>query len=822
VLLLPLLLMCTLLATSRPLRAAATKQIPCDPTSAAPSHCLVAEPFLTERLVLRAAGDGLLFATVSGPGEPHLRVLDVATLATHGVMPLDDTPLLYQTGRLYTAPASAATPSRIFQTVIGVAEASRPTLLGGTALPLEGALDWAIAPNALYVLGTPSEATGSDIHVYGLADAAHPQLAATLPNVQAIRIMARAGYLYTAAPTGLAIYDTSNPAAPTLLSNTLWFEDAPLDAIDLAVVQHILFFMGHARDTGESRCHAIDVRDPTGPVRVGDCPFAPHKTTFAAGYAYLNPNQSAAEYLDYQIYSLANPAAPALVGTTRQRWRTAFPVGGGLVTQWANGRVARLRQDGSGSLATAAVTWSSDALGMEGPVRAIIGDSVFIDQGSTGNDGGRVLRIADVAERSAPHLLGSLESTWIGARNLEATNGRLFALHRDRLTLFDLRNPAQPAQLGQFTSPLGDSLEHFILGGPNHAFLVSEHNTLLTVDLSTPTTPTLAGMVGLPGRTTAGAWANNALYLYGDEALIVADVSNPAAPSLARSIPLDAPPLAVSAWGSALYLVENAALQVVDVADPLNPIPRARVEPPPAMRFSPIPGAQSGRLALQVRRGAGAPPEAQPYVAIYDLSAGPSPIRVATVPGIHDDAYFDGARLLLPGSAVVAIGPRARYSAPLPAPPVDGVTVTPVGMLPPNIAFTYTLALAPQEARSAVIATETVHCLAHETDPAGPILAPTVESTYAGPFALRTVACDSGAPVAFSGVITLTVMLPPSTIAPWDWPQALLATDHSSAWAPIPSAVKEGSTWRAQIEPPIVWGVRGPAPPPVLLPWVAR
>ncbi len=798
-LLLAALLLPALLLSARSAHAAPLEPLPCDPTNGAASRCLVAEPFIVERLSLRAAGDGLLFAMAMGPGEPQLRVLDAATLTTHGVLPMGDAPLLFSDHHLYTARTTPITATAPLQLALNVAAADRPALLGGYAVD-GAAIDWAVGEKALYAISASPGITGTALNTLSLQEPAHPQLVATLPGLNRTRLLRQGNILFAADASGVTVLDLTNPLNPTVLSSTQLFTATQLSDVDLAAAGGYLYFMARSVADGAALCRTLDVRAATGPLVIGDCPFIPGKTVFTRTFAYVNPNQSAAEYLDYAIFSLAEPSAPRLIGSTQQRWVTALVLADGLAIQTAAGHIARLRQTGDGSLTTAVSTWSRDALGLDGTPRAALGDVALYDRGTIGEGGSRLLNLVDIALRTAPKPIGTLSSNWIGAHNLALNGQLLFALHRDRLTLFDLRKPAQPVQLGQFASPLDDSLDHMVLADRSFAFLVSDHNTLLAVDCSTPTTPTLAALVDLPGRTQQVAWANRTLYLYGDDALLVVDVAQPDRPVLVRTIPTQ-PPEALATWGTALYLLDAGALQVLDLGEPLAPRPAHRIEPPAGMLFVTLSDAYNGRIALQARRATGS--AAKPAVIVYDLADPLAPVAISFLVGDYDESWFDGTRLILPGGDTVEIGPRERFTAPLAA--ANAVqSVNPGGALPPGVTITYTigpLAGAPAAVNSTASVSPTAACLQHENDPTRnwPLLG---ESTYVGPFIVRTVDCTTGEPLPLNAPLTLTVALPNEAAAPYRWPDATLQIDQGDQWLPVPDAQRRGAEWRAVIQPP--------------------
>ncbi len=382
--------------------AAPADPLPCDPTNSNTNRCLTVEPFITEHLNLRAAGDGLIFAMASSPGEPQLRVLDAATLATRGVLPFADAPLLYEAGFVYTASTLPVTDTGQVGLVVGVGAVDRPTLLGSFALSATRAVDWASSSGAIYMLAASSAGDANELRTYSLAQPAHPSVSTILPDLHRSRLLVQGNRLYAAGATGLSVFDILDPEAPQFVSSQEWFTNAPLTDVDIAGAGGFVYVMGSSALSGLPVCRIVDARSDSGQVDAGSCPFVANKTAFANGFAYVNPNLSPAEYLDYAVYSLANPVAPALVGKTEQRWRAAIALPGALIVETFDGRIARLGQAADGALAIVKTTWSPDALNLYGPVRATVNNLAIVDLGVVGDGGERVLPLVDVSGPKRP------------------------------------------------------------------------------------------------------------------------------------------------------------------------------------------------------------------------------------------------------------------------------------------------------------------------------------------------------------------------------------------------------------------------------------
>jgi hypothetical protein len=140
------------------------------------------------------------------------------------------------------------------------------------------------------------------------------------------------------------------------------------------------------------------------------------------------------------------------------------------------------------------------------------------------------------------------------------------------LQVIDVSDPTSPTLAGSYNTT-GDSRAVAVSG--DHAFVADGGSGIQVIDISDPTTPTLDGNYDTPG------WAldivisgDHAFMAGGANGLQVIAISDPTTPTLAGSwdSPIDAWGVAVS--GDRAYLADDdSGLQVIDISDPTNPTP---------------------------------------------------------------------------------------------------------------------------------------------------------------------------------------------------------------------------------------------------------
>ena len=208
----------------------------------------------------------------------------------------------------------------------------------------------------------------------------------------------------------------------------------------------------------------------------------------------------------------------------------------------------------------------------------------------------------------------------------------------DTLTVFDISEPAAPAQRGSHVFP--EKIWGFTVAGAV-AYVAAGHSGFWILDVSNAESPTLRGSIKTPGQAknvaVSGTMAAVADHMSGVD---VIDFSTPAEPVLVGSVYTDGYARDVAMFGSQVYAVDNpTGFYVLDLSrpDPLEPV--ASLQSASAPRLVEVLDANPNIVVLvggvpydplrALRRepaaaGGGA------TLQIYDVSDPASPVHVVT------------------------------------------------------------------------------------------------------------------------------------------------------------------------------------------------
>ena len=232
----------------------------------------------------------------------------------------------------------------------------------------------------------------------------------------------------------------------------------------------------------------------------------------------------------------------------------------------------------------------------------------------------------------------------------------------DTLTVFDVSNPAAPAQQGSYAFP--EKIWGFNVTGST-AYVAAGHSGLWILDVSNPESPTLRGSIKTPGQAknvaVSGTRAVVADHMSGVD---IIDLSNLAEPVLVGSVYTDGYARDVAMFGSLAYAVDHpTGFYVLDLSrpDPLEPV--RSLQSASAPRFVEILDADPNIAVLvggipydplRVLRKEPAANDPSGTLQVYDVSDPASPVPVATYP-----TPGDAQRVDLKGAlAYVADGPE--------------------------------------------------------------------------------------------------------------------------------------------------------------------
>ncbi len=784
----PLVALLLLLSAAQQARA----EDPCTlPPPGAP--CLVAAVQQTPaQEVLAPAGDHLLIA---GHG-PHGRAqLQLYTAPAQGGPELlgrlegDFGAIVVADDHLYARTSPTATLQ-----IISIAAPTRPTQVGAFELPA-GVL--AGAPGALFFA---PQAGG--LQAYSLEQPARPALVASLAIAPIRALLVAADHLLALTDDALLVYPRT---APTGLGTpvALPYSDTLIAPIELLAHGEYIYIVGRDQ-VGFALCRTMRLSEPAGAG--GSCPFLVGKTTLLGDYAYVNRNPTSAEYLEYEIWSLANGAAPQQMGTTPYRFAAAATFDGYLFASSFDHRPMRATQGVEGALHAVSLAWSASTLGATGERRLLQNGVLFVDMGP--QERGRLLRRVAV-DGDRPHLLSpDLMQDGLGAGVWQATGRHLYALTPSALKVFDLQ---YNRVLGSFALPAGETAARFVVAPSGVAYIAAQSGLLLAVDFADPAAPHEIDRLGLPGRAAQMLYTAGHLYLFGEGSLTVFALPSAAPFPDPRQIPIEGDVREVAALPGALLVRRSAGLQLLSLAAPLAPLPAPFVwGEGTLLRLLPAAGA---RAAIVVRTGSGSATRTE--LRIFEFSASQGR-RIATIDtGGESDLLFDGRYVVFPSLLTLRVDGAERVAAPLTGMPAE---------FAPQPGLIYRL---DGDLSAAAILQL---CMEQITDfgstaaidgglPGRPATWPAARLPLLRP---QLIDCASGEPAS---PLPLTVEVS-AELAGGDaerWQSATPAVDTGAAWtAPAALTGSAAEGWSFTLLPGQAWTLVGPPPAPLQLPIVRR
>ena len=138
------------------------------------------------------------------------------------------------------------------------------------------------------------------------------------------------------------------------------------------------------------------------------------------------------------------------------------------------------------------------------------------------------------------------------------------------LMSIDITNPKAPTLAGSYDTA-GSAYNVAVSG--NYAYVGDQNNGLVIIDISNPITPTLAGGYDTAGGAGYVAVSGNYAYVADHKnGLVIIDISNPKTPTLAGSYGTTESVLDVAVSGNYAYVADgDNGLVVVDISNPKAP-----------------------------------------------------------------------------------------------------------------------------------------------------------------------------------------------------------------------------------------------------------
>jgi len=193
-----------------------------------------------------------------------------------------------------------------------------------------------------------------------------------------------------------------------------------------------------------------------------------------------------------------------------------------------------------------------------------VGDRAYVTLGAE-------LAVLDISDPAHPRRIGYTVLPGTGGGVYVAGSYAYVGSDTGCLWIVNIANPSAPTVVGSYTAFSWGAWGVYAVG--NYVYGVGE-NALHVVDVSDPANPTLAGSLTFGNTNWDAHVSGNYAYVAGDTGLHVVDVSDPAAPVEVTSLATYSN--GVYVVGQYAYLTDfeitvKSQLLVVDISDPTDP-----------------------------------------------------------------------------------------------------------------------------------------------------------------------------------------------------------------------------------------------------------
>ena len=340
-----------------------------------------------------------------------------------------------------------------------------------------------------------------------------------------------------------------NPAVVGSVTPSAGYE---LDAFDVA--GNYAYILGDNGNQGSgssaAQFYVVNISNPASLQVVSATTIAGSEYYGQSGirvvgqYVYVESSTGTASTNLLQIYSVANPAAPVLVGSVEV---PLYPLG-----LWVSGNYAYVVS--------------------------------YVDNSALGTSSAGILSVVDVSNPGSPKIVGSANTGMVGVHvgDIKVVGSYAYvsgqSIGQSYVLVFDVSNPASPSLLS--SAEAGHSPQGLDVEGNfwyqtiyDNNSQTSDFTTLNVYNVANPSAFSLAGTADLSASchpqdvSVEGATAYVACYA--DASVAVVDVSNPAAPNVDGyiSLPANSYPIFLEAKGRYLYLISNAPGGMFSVID---------------------------------------------------------------------------------------------------------------------------------------------------------------------------------------------------------------------------------------------------------------
>lgn len=431
------------------------------------------------------------------------------------------------------------------------------------------------------------------LEIFDVSDPSLPELVGKYDNGCVWDVIVSGNYAYLAwsldggTPHGsLVIVDISDPSAPNYVGK---YDGVSTDLFSVegnyAYVTPLVGKVG-----------IVDISDPSAPENVGT--YYPSLLNFSVtavsgNYSYEKSGDN------IRIVDISDPAAPVIAST--------YPTDGvvslvsGNYAYVPNGSRVEILDISDPSSPMLAGTYDTD-----GSVSAVSGNYAYLTNGSC-------LEILDISDLSSPELAGTYDTDG----SVSAVSGNyVYVAASDGYGLTILRlylpikssNMKDVGQIDGHSGPVtiagnyafigqGDNIQNFVIYNVadiinpleigrlniaakilsigianNYAYLGTDANQILVVDISDPTSPKLVNSYRTSGSTVDIAVSGNYAYSVMGKTLLISDISNPSAPRSISSYYTTDYANDVAVAGNYAYIADSDnGLVIVNVTNPAVP-----------------------------------------------------------------------------------------------------------------------------------------------------------------------------------------------------------------------------------------------------------
>lgn len=440
--------------------------------------------------------------------------------------------------------------------IVDISSPSRPLTVGNVpgyfvAVAAAGSFAYAIQ----VVSGNPSH---TDLVVVNLATPSAPTIAGRVTLAGGNDVVVSGAFAYTAVgDAGVQIVNISNPGAPVIVGSY----NTPGNARAIVVSGSTAYV------ADSTSLQILNVSTPSNPVFVGS--FA---TTLAQAVAVSGSIAYVIDSTDFKIIDVTTPSSPILRSTSDAQLAQRLTVNG------SNAYLAD-PQIQTGSTVGGLFIWN-----VSNPASPTIIADVYTAFDTIGiaaagsiatvvSSVAHGLKIVDVSNGTAPHVVGTIDSgtSWAGVSM--ATPGYAYAIQlvpgnpaRFDLVSINLSIPSAPVLSGRVTLSAGSDLQ--VVG--TTVYIAEGLAGLGIASITNPDQPALVSLTDTPGNAKGVTVANGYAYVADTTSIQIINVSAPANPVIVGSIPTTASS-AITSVGGTLYVVDGTSLKIFDLTSPTAP-----------------------------------------------------------------------------------------------------------------------------------------------------------------------------------------------------------------------------------------------------------